>query len=103
MIGNLLLINFTNFSINPINWFMTPYTDQFGELIWPIIFAAVIGFTYAGTKNIGSVVAMILLTFGLFGTSNAFLQAPEFSLFFSVIAAAGFAGVIAVLFFKRFG
>ena len=104
MFANLLaLINFSNFSINPIKYFMTPYTDEFGELTWPIIFAAVIGFTYAATKNIGSTVAMIFLTFGLFGTTNAFLQAPEFSLFFSIIAAAGFAGTIAVLFFRRIG
>ena len=103
MIGTLFSINFTNFSINPIKWLLTPYTDQFGELVWPIIFTAVIGFTYASTKNIGAVVAMILLTFGLFGTTNAFLQAPEFSLFFSIIAAMGFAGTIAVLFFKKYG
>lgn len=102
MLENILaLINFTNFSANPINWFMTPFTDEFGALTWPIIFAAVIGFTYAATKNIGSTVALIFLTFGLFGTTNAFLQAPEFSLFFSIIAAAGFAGTIAVLFFRR--
>jgi hypothetical protein len=100
---NALLINFTNFSDNPINYFMTPFTDEFGVLTWPIIFAAVIGFTYAATKNVGSVVAMIFLTFGLFGTTNAFLQTPEFTLFFSIIATAGFAGTVAVLFFKKYG
>jgi hypothetical protein len=98
-----MLINFTNFSNNPMDWFLTPFRDEFGILTWPIIFAAVIGFTYTATKNVGSVVAMIFLTFGLFGTTNAFLQTPEFTLFFSIIAAAGFAGVVAVLFFKKFG
>lgn len=94
-------MNFTNFSNNPLNWSLTPFTDIFGILFWPIIFASVIGLTYTATKNIGSVVAMIFLTFGLFGTTNAFLQTPEFTLLFSIIAAAGFAGVVAVLFFKN--
>jgi len=97
----LLAINFSNFSANPIEWSLYAFRVHFGMLVWPIIFTAVIGFTYGITHNLGSVVAVILLTFCLFGTTNYFLQAPEFNLFFSIIAVIGIAGMMLVLFFRR--
>ena len=99
----LLSIDFDGFANDTITWLFSVYETHLGVLVWPIIFAAVIGFTYTSTKSIGSVVAVIFLTFGLFGTANVFLQSPEFSLFFSIIAAAGFAGVVLALFLKRYG
>ena len=94
-------INFTNFSTDFITWSMTPYTDQLGNYFWLAIFAVVIGFTYVSTRNIGSTVAAIFITFAAFGTTNIFLNAAEYSLFFSIIAIVGLAGIITTLFVKR--
>ena len=72
-----------------------------GNYFWLTIFAVVIGFTYVSTKNIGSTVAVIFITFAAFGSSNVFFNAPEYSLFFSIIAIAGVAGTILSLFLKK--
>lgn len=97
----LMDINFTNFSTDLITWSMTPYTNQLGNYVWIAIFSLVIGFTFVSTKNIGSTVAVIFITFACFGATNTFLNNPEFSLFFSVIAIAGVAGTILSLFMRN--
>ena len=94
-------LNFTNFSTDFLNWSVTPYTNYFGNYFWLLIFAAVIGFTYVSTGNLGSTIAVIFVTFAVFGTTNVFVNEPEYSLFFSIIAIAGLAGIILTLFIKR--
>lgn len=97
----LMSINFTNFSLDFLRWSFTPYTDMLGNYFWLLVFAAVIGFTYGVTENVGSVTAAILITFACFGASNIFINEPEYSLFFSAIAITGIAGTVLMLFIKR--
>lgn len=102
MLPNILLrINLSEFNAGPIEWFLTPFRTYFGATVWPIIFAVAIAVVYGSTKHIGPTVAAILLVFGFFGTTNYFLQAPEFSIFFSIIAILGFAGTILALFLRK--
>lgn len=96
----LMAVDLTGFFSNPIEWSMTPFQMYFGVLMWPVIFAGVVGLTWGLTKNFGSVTMMIFLIFGLFGTTNAFIQSPELSFFFSVIAVAGIAGTVLIVFIK---
>ena len=97
-------IDFTTFSTDWIEWLFYPFTNILGAFVWAIIFAVIIAIAYvASDKNIGVVVGAIFITFGIFGSTNAFLGAPEFSLFFSIIAIAAVAGLMIQLFVKRFG
>lgn len=100
----LASFNFNDFQDNVVSWIVSAYTTYLTEsMVWTSIFAGVIFLTYGISKSASSVVAMSLLVFGLFGTSNYFLQAPEYNFLFSIIAAAGFAGGIMALFMKRYG
>lgn len=99
----LALVNFTEFYDNPIEWALTPFRVHLGDYLWPSIFAAAIAFVYVTTHSIGSVLATILLVFGLFGSTSDFIVFPEFRLFFSILAVAGLAGVILSLFLKKHG
>jgi len=96
-----MAISFTNFSGDFINWSLTPFQTYVGFMMWPIIFTGVIGFVYVITENIGSTVAAIFIIFALFGTTNAFIQAPEFSSIFFLISALGLSGLVLTIFIKR--
>lgn len=101
LLFHLFAINFTNFSQDFINWTLTPFQAIVGFLIWPIIFTSVIVFIYVITENIGSTIAAIFIVFALFGTTNAFIQAPEFSSIFFIVTVAGLAGLVLTIFVKR--
>lgn len=98
-------VNWDAFRQNPI---LYPIRIVFAEhlpeaVIWMVIFSGVIFWTWGKTHDIGSTIAVIFLTFGLFGTSNYFIQSPEFSLLFEAIALFGFSLCIVALFIKKFG
>lgn len=94
-------IDWTNFTTELIDWLIYPYTNALGNLFWPSIFAVIIAVSFViSNKNLTVVVGAILLTFGIFGTTNAFLAEPAYSLFFSVIAIAALAGTILLLLVK---
>lgn len=93
--------NFSHLLDGGIDWALTPFQLIVGFLMWPIFFAAMIGITYKATHNLGSVTAVIFLIFGLFGTTNAFIQVPELSLWFFWVAVVGYAGCVLSLFIKK--
>lgn len=93
--------NFSNFMNDPIDWSMTPFQLYVGVLMWPIIMAGVIGYVYRSTHHLSTTVAAIFIVFALFGSTNSFIQAPEFSQFFFMVAVLGWAGVVLTLFVKK--
>jgi hypothetical protein len=87
-------IDFGLFQHSVLDWFLTPYKTYFDEAIWLILFACVIGLSWALSKNLTAVMTSILITFACYGATNAFLNEPQYSLFFSIIAIASMAGAI---------
>lgn len=104
IISNILfeIFNFSNFTDDFMNYWQYGYKLYLGNEIWVVIFGGVFGFSYVVSKrDIAVTTAAILLTFGAFGTTQTFLGQPEFSMFFSIIAIAGYAGTVMVLFVRR--
>lgn len=93
--------NFTEFMADPADIAMTPFQIYVGVVMWPIIMAGVIGLVYKTTDHMSTTVAAIFIVFGLFGSTNAFIQAPEFSQWFFIVAVLGWAGVVLTLFVKK--
>lgn len=95
-------IDWNTLTNNPVEWFSYPFTNLMtASIFWPSVFAVVIAIAWVVSKNLGVVTAAVLITFGIFGSSGYFLAAPEFSLFFAVIAIAGFAGTILQVFITK--
>lgn len=100
----LTTFNWTNFSQDFMNFWRYPYELYLSEMFWPVIFTGVFGLSLLVSKgNIAVTTAAVLFTFGIFGSSEVFKSAPEFSLLFGLVAIAGFAGTVAMLFIKRHG
>lgn len=97
------VIDWNTFTNNWIDWLFYPFTNILGGLFWVTIFAIVIGMSWIVSRDIGVVLGTTLVTFGIFGSTNAFLSASEYSLFFSVIAVLCFAGLIIQIFIKKYG
>lgn len=99
---SLVAFDYDTFQANPLTWIITAFTKHLTEsMVWILIFSGVIFFTYGVSRNAQATVAMIMLVFGIFGTTNYFLQSPEFSIFFEIIAIVGFAGGLIALFIKH--
>ncbi len=98
---NLLIeiFNWSNFTSDMPNFLASPFKTYIGEFFWPLVLSGVIGWVYASTKNLASTAAAIFLVFALYGTKVG-LQYPEFSMIFYIIAVAGIAGLILMLFIK---
>ena len=96
-----MAIDWATFNSNPVEWMAYPFTSIIGQLFWPSIFAVAIVISWGVSKNIGVVVSAILITFGIFGGTQYFISAPEYSLFFAIICAVGIAGTILKLFLGR--
>jgi len=100
----MTVFNWTNFSEDFMNFWRYPYELYLTDAFWPVIFTSVFGLSFIISKgNLAVVTASVLFTFGIFGTTESFANAPEFSMLFGLVAIAGFAGTIALLFFKRHG
>ena len=98
----LTSFNWTNFSENFNEFWMTPYKLYLNEAFWPVIFTSVFGLSFVISKgNIAVTAAAVLFTFGVFGSTEAFKDSPEFSLLFGLVAIACFAGTVAMIFTKR--
>jgi hypothetical protein len=76
------------------SWLLNPFESYFGSVIWVMLFSIVIGVSWGLSKDLIAVLATTLITFACFGASNAFLAAPEYSLFFSVITITAIAGAL---------
>lgn len=96
-----MAFNFSHFMNDPIDWAMTPFQLYVGVLMWPIIMAGAIGWVYRSTHNLGTTTAAIFIVFALFGSTNAFIQAPEISQWFFIVAVLGWSGVVLTLFVKK--
>lgn len=99
----LLAINWDTFTTDLIEWMFYPFTNILGSLFWVIIFSIVIGMSWIISRDIGVVLGVTLVTFGIFGGTNAFLGASEYSFFFSVVATLCFAGLVIQIFVKKWG
>jgi hypothetical protein len=98
----LEIFNFTNLTDDFMDYWQYPYKLYLGEAFWVVIFGGVIGFSYVVSKrDIAVTTAATLLTFGVFGTTQTFMGQPGFNLFFSIVAIAGYAGTVMLLFVKR--
>lgn len=96
------IFNFTQFKDNFNDFWTYPYTTYLGANWWAVIFIGVFGMSFTLSKgNLAVTTAAILITFGAFGTTEVFLGNPEFSMFFSIIAIAGYAATVVLLFVKR--
>ena len=88
-------IDWATFTNNPAEWFAYPFTSILGPLFWVSIFSVVIVVVWRiSNKDVGAVVAAILITFGIFGGTEYFIAAPEYSLFFAIICVIGIAGLV---------
>lgn len=96
-------VNLSEFYEQTIDWAMTPFSIHLGGYVWPMIFATAIGCVYVATHNIGSVLAIIMLVFGLFGSSTELITVPEMKLFFNIVAGLSIAGLILSLIIKKHG
>jgi len=98
---NLLteFFNWSNFTSDMPNFITSPFKAYIGEFFWPLVLSGVIGWVYATTRNLASTAAAIFLVFALYGTKTG-LQYPEFSMIFYIIAVAGIAGLILMLFIR---
>lgn len=93
---------FNEFETDFMSWWTSAFTDPLGGFFWPLIFVAVFGVSYVISKgNLAVTAAAIMITFGCFGTYEAIYTQPEFSLFFSIVAIAGFAATAAAVFIKK--
>lgn len=102
IVKNIILdVDITSFLDDFVSYGLTPIQLYLGYLMWPVIFMLVIGLVYRSTHNLGSVTASIFMVFGLFGTTNGFIQAPEISLFFYLIAVLSYAGLVLTVFIKK--
>jgi len=97
----LNIFNWDLFSDNFMDFWQYPYVDALGDAFWPVIFTGVFGLTFAISRDLAVATAAILITFGIFSTTEVFAGNPEYSLFFSIIAIAGYAGAVAAMFFKK--
>lgn len=96
------VIDWATLSTNPAEWFAYPFTNILGGAFWVIVFAVIIAVVWVVSDNdVGATVASILITFGIFGGTQYFISAPEYSLFFAIICAVGIAGTILQLFLGR--
>jgi len=93
--------NYTNFSRDVPTWFMGPYMLYIDDLLWPLIFVFVIGIVHMAGGHVVSTLGAILLTFAVFGAKKGFIDNPELSLFFSVIAVACTAALVLAMFLRR--
>ena len=97
----LFAVDINDISNDIIGYSLTPIQLYLGVLMWPVILAFIIALVYRSTHNLGSVTAAIFLVFGLFGTTNGFIQTPEISLWFFIVAALGYSGTILTIFIKK--
>jgi hypothetical protein len=93
------LFNWTEFTSDMPNFIASPFKAYIGEFFWPLVLSGVIGWVYATTRNLASTAAAIFLVFALYGTKTG-LQYPEFAMIFYIIAVAGVAGLILMLFIR---
>jgi len=95
------VFNYTVFSRDVPSWFMSPFTIYIDDLLWPLIFVFVIGIVHMAGGHVVSTLGAILLTFAVFGAKRGFIDNPELSLFFSVIAVACLAAIVLAMFLTR--
>jgi hypothetical protein len=97
MLEILLAIDFNSIISDPISWLAYPFTNIFGWVFWPGMFTTSIIIAYIvapARAKLGVTLQAILLTFGIFGATEYFLGAPEFSLIFATIAGLCLAGLV---------
>jgi len=95
--------DFNEFAFNLPEWAVGPFTAYVSDFVWVIIFIGMIGLVYGATKNVGSTLVAILLTFAAYGGKRGFLDGmgQQVSLMFSVIAAICLAVLVLGLFIKK--
>lgn len=93
--------NFTEFEDNVLNYMTKPYRKYFDEFTWLMIFALVIILAYGISHDVTTTLGAIFITFALFGTTNAFLGNPQYTLFFSIVAALSLAATVYSLYVTK--
>lgn len=94
-------MNFTYIMEHFVEWATTPYRLVFGDMFWVALFSGVIAISWIISRDLAVTLGAILITFAIFGSTNAFINSGEFGLFFSIIAVASIAGLILELFIVR--
>ena len=93
--------NFSLFQSDAIDYAMTPFQVYFGFLLWPIIFSWVIGLVYRYTHHLSTTTVAIFITFAFFGHTNQFLQVPQLSSFFFIVAVVSWSACLLTIFVKK--
>ena len=93
-----------NDAINNLPEFaMGPYKVYVSDFIWVFLFLGMIGLVYGASKNVGSTLIAILITFAAYGGKRAFVDGmgQQVSLLLSVIAAICLTVLILGLFLTK--
>jgi len=93
-----------NDAINNLPEFaMGPYKVYVSDFVWVFLFLGMIGLVYGASKNVGSTLIAILITFAAYGGKRAFVDGmgQQVSLLLSVIAAICLTVLILGLFLTK--
>lgn len=86
---NLMLgeITLSELRRSVLGWFLQPFTDKFGVLIFPIFWSGVLVMLFGSSRNMTAVLAGILTTFAVYGSTAIIINNQAFSLFMSILAS----------------
>jgi len=93
--------NGTDLINDPMDTVASPFTDLLGSAFWllPVGFIAVA--LYIKTRNFTASSIWILGACAMLGTSNLFVDNPEMSFLYYVLAIIGFTGTVASIYFMK--
>ena len=85
---------------NIIEYALSAY-DGMGDMVYPILFVALIGYVFAATQSIVTTVVAIIITFASFGTVVWIWEGiPQVSVFFYIVTVVGLACLVVGLILK---
>ena len=100
-----------NFSVTPFNFsymqqniipmMLLGYERILGHFLWAFVFSAIIGYVIVKNKSTTAGAVAILLVFGAFGATSAFLQMTAFTMFMQLLFALSITGLVVVYFMRR--
>ena len=91
--------NFTYIAQNLVNWSMSAYTTVLGGFVWPVIFAAVIGYVYLKNQSLTIAAVAALIIFAVFG--NALVGVDAFINFLYIGVSLITTGIILLFIIRR--
>lgn len=98
---NMLTTIWGNFSQGIFEYAIDAYSNL-EPWTFPLIFIGIIGYVYSATHSIVTMVAAILITFGIYATTtDIFNDVPDISLLMSLISIIGISALVFTLFIRK--